>query len=248
MAVGYTSIGTHQSKVNSATDVVTLGTAAAVGELVVVCIAADVSIDATTTCTDSKGNVYTNANALNDGAILSLVMMFSVLTVALAVNDTLTITYLTSGVSQPAGAYATSVIKVTGFSSAVYDASIMAVGSTTTPSSGNITTGLNAIEAMIGAVATVGPSGDTFAAGSGWTGIGRIGTSGGAATGNITCAPEDKTTTAAGLEAATATLGTARSSITGIVAFGGTVSGGAVAGPAAPALRLRQAVNRAAVY
>lgn len=153
---------------------------------------------------DSKNNAY-NAAAGGNVSNANVQIYFSVLTAALAVNDTITVLF-----SSNISAVGVSVIDVKGLPNAVLDATGASAGSSTNPSFSTSSSTISPSEAAIAVIAVNGPSGDIFTAGTGWTVGARAGTTGGSATSNVTCDPETQALSSMGSITATATLGTLR--------------------------------------
>jgi hypothetical protein len=246
----YTSIGTNSSKTASTSEVITLSGAAAIGDLVVAIFTEHGQSDIIqSTVSDSRGNAWTVQLANGTGTTAtSIVVAYSVLTVALLTNDTITVAWKAAGnVAVSPTAVAASAIQITGVTSPTIDVFAIATGTSTTPSSGNITT-TAASDAMVGTVAANGPSGDTFTAGTSWARLiagtlAEVGTAGGSATSNQCCDPETQDAGAAGTYAATATI-TSRTWVAAIVAF---KSGTAAVVPQ-PIQTIQQAVKRASFF
>jgi hypothetical protein len=231
----FTSIGAASSKTAASSYTVTLTGSASVGDLVVLCATAHgAAVDVPTTVTDSKGNTWSNngdPNLCFGTSTEVLAIFFSKLTVALAVNDTVTINWKnSSGLAASQSANAMSVIDVTALANAVIDQTSSSSGSSTSATSLNVTT-TAAVEALIGVIGVNGPSGDTYSATGGFTltPATHTGTSGGSANTNATDNSETQSTSATGSFAASGTLGTSRGWVAAIATFktapaaGGTV-------------------------
>jgi YD repeat-containing protein len=202
------NIGTASSTTTGTTLSVTVPAAGvAAGTSVVVSIAINPS-SGTVSCSDSGGNSYAVDRNVTNGSGTT-----GVRTIILSAHNILA---LTSGnaitCTHPSvSARAMSANQFSGIaSSAPRDQTMAGTGTSAAPSSGSTPTTTQAYELLLGAIGVEGPTTDTFTAGSSYTTIGRRGTSGGAATNNITVNPEYRLVTATGAYSATGTLGTSR--------------------------------------
>jgi hypothetical protein len=199
----------------STTTVATLTTAAAFGDTVVVIgQSGGHDIDNTCSIVDSRSNAWTTDRAVTTGVNGGLMVGHSVLTTAMQVGDTITVTWKNASAAQSQQAAFVSVLRIKQLPNPVVDASTGVIGSGTTANSGSInTTLLN--DAMIGVTATFVQA-RTYTAGAGWTNV-----DGFSSFGIGSMQPMTQTAGAPGPYAATATLNSSATWASIIVAFKG---------------------------
>ncbi len=206
-----TSIGTNTDHSGAHDLSITVPAAGVpVNDSVIVEVAADPT-GGPVTVTDDKGNVYTqDENVTNPGSGLFTTgvetWIFSApVTTALVAGDHIIVHFPAGGTPS---AEAISALGVNGLVlSNKLDDAHSAIGSSTAPNSGATATTHHPDELLIGAIGVQGHSTDSFAAGSGFTAIGRAGTNdGGFLASNVTINPEFQTVSATGAYSATGTI------------------------------------------
>ena len=195
LAASVASIGTATNfSVSNANVAVTASASVPVNNTVIVEIAADPTAGAVTV-TDARGNVYMqDANVINSGHVEIWVFSAPVAS-GLSAGDQVVAHFA----GAPSRAKAVSVLSVGGLVlTNKLDLTHGATGSSVAPNSGATTTTRHPQELLIGAIGVEGPSGDGFTAGTGYTLIGRAGTTQESATTNVTINPEFRTVSSTG--------------------------------------------------
>lgn len=157
---------------------------------------------------DTSGNTYVVEADVTNGSGTT-----GVRTVILAAHGVMGLTAGGSSIAilHPAvGAKAARVISITGLAMSPLDRMSTGTGTGTGASSGTTGSTMQAQEVLFGAIGVEGPVGDGFTPGTGYTAIGRIGTTGGGATTNITISPEYQFVNATGAFQADGTLSPSR--------------------------------------
>lgn len=120
-------------------------------------------------------------------------------------GDTVTVTHPSTTLAR-----AILISNFSGLDTSSLDKSATATGSSTAPSSGNTAATTQADELLYTAIASEGPSGDTFTVGTSYTAIDKAGTTGGQTYSNITLNGEYRIVSATGTYPGDGTLGTSR--------------------------------------
>lgn len=201
------NIGVASSTATGTTLSVTVPTAGvAAGTSIIVSLAMNPSAGSVS-CTDTRLNSYTIDRDITSGSGTT-----GVRTVILSAHNVLS---LSSGnaitCTHPSvTARALSANAFSGLASmSARDKAAATTGSSTVPFSGSTPTTTQPSELLFGTIGVEGPSKETFTAGASYTTIGRIGTSGGSSTNNITVNPEYRLVTATGAYSAGGTLSVA---------------------------------------
>lgn len=197
------ALGNNGTAVSANTLVITTTAAIAIGDLVIVRVAAD-NLSATTptfTCADSGGNAYTSrafagVNATAAAGIVGGILATKA-TVAVAIGGTITITL--SGAVVAKAAYAESFI---GFDNTLRNAAVTASGATTasTVTSGSATAG-DLVVGLICVEDRTAPTYDTDTTGGSWsTGVNKPNATSGTATSCVEVNGQNKVVTATGAQ------------------------------------------------
>jgi hypothetical protein len=201
--------GSASSKVAGTTLVVPITSAASANDFVVLPITFDTATTVASVV-DSKGNLWYFDKRVSNGVVDSTETWSSFITAPLTTSDTVTITLAASTTVRAAALY-----EFSGVVNHVLDSSGSATGSSTTPSAALTTT--YAFVLAFGAAGTNGVSGDTFAAGGGFTAATPAGTTG--TSPNAAVFPSWRLTNATGTYTASGTLGTSRTWAETITAY-----------------------------
>lgn len=174
MAIGTpVSCGTNSKSTANGSDplVVTLATAIAVGDEIVVLIGADAN-RSVSGVTDTGGNSYTAMAAANSGSLVTdvrTVVYRAKCAVALGIGDTVTIA--NTGIGDATDGIAAEVASVSGVSNGT-DATGTAAGDTGDPT-GSITTVASATVAFAATVVELGAA-PTYDESAGWTALAGV--------------------------------------------------------------------------
>jgi len=154
-----------------------------------------------TTCSDTQGNSYTtDVSEFYSGAGLYTIICSSHNVTALSASDTINVSFTSSTYGVAATAHEFSGLAP----SLALDQTAKANGSSTTPSSGNTATTIQADELLIGAIGVSGSPTDAFTPGGGYTALNTVGFTG---VWNGTIRPEYKVVSATGVYQADGVLG-----------------------------------------
>lgn len=164
-------IGRNSAPSGGTTLVITVGQAVPAGSCVIVCCGRTTNSIALSSVTDSRSNTYaidvtrTSSSGARSGNIAR-----SIISTALQVDDTITLTFGSSVSSMGAVAMAFS-----GIASSPFDVSASDdAGTGTTASSGDVPTPAESYELQIGLVFESGGSSDTFTATESWNARSRL--------------------------------------------------------------------------
>lgn len=171
----------------------------------------------TVSCNDSGGNSYViDRNARNGSSTKGVrtVILSAHVTTSLTSGQTITCTHPNVAVRVLSASEFSGVLAV-----AAVDRKNSKTGNNATPFSGATTKTKQPDELLIGGIGVEGDAGESFTPGPGYTVVGRVGTSGGTATDNVTINPAFRIVNATGTYSATGTLGASRKWAAAIVTY-----------------------------
>ncbi len=200
--VFYQNLGTAQKRETGrgTTLAITSSAAVSAGTQVLISFAMD-SATGTVSAVDSGGNTYVvDADITNTGSVRSVILRSS-LTSALSVGSTITITH-PSVVARAATASAFNGLATTS----PLDVTARSTGNGKTVNSGTTATTTEFNELLFGAFGVEAPTTDTFAAGTGFTALTGVGSTGSPPASNISAHAEYRIVSTTGAYAANGTL------------------------------------------